>query len=539
MHNNNSDKNKASIKKTKLNYEKIKKKVRYPKVITDTESEDFENKNDNISYNEISSEKTDIEEKKENKRKFINAKSTKKMVNKSKLEVKKSITVIKEPKRKKLYEEENYDNNIYKKKLRKRKNVEKKELDIDMKENSQNNEEIITDFLPCREQEQEQIKNYIKEGLEINGNYNSLYIAGMPGTGKTACVKRVIEILENEFKDKGNMFFTTLFLCGTEYPFINKIYKTIYQFIFSNKRKIRKKRYALLINNFFCDRNKANICHLNDPSNSHIILVIDEIDFLINKNQTFLYNLFNWSSYENSKLIIITISNTLDFPNRLLPKIQSRMGKNKIMFKPYNKDQLSTIVESKGIDFNHFSPDAIKLCCMKVSAINGDLRRTIQILLRAKELYNMDNTSKSKKKKIEKNYILKACEDLFNSKLKKVMISLQICEKIILCSILFSIKDVNNNKVNVGHLYEKIDMFFGKYNDANKKEEIELYWEEYKKIIYNLIRLQLISFCDSESKNFMENYITIKFYVDEFVNACDGDKDLKPVLNYLTDIISV
>ena len=539
MHNNNSDKNKASIKKTKLNYEKIKKKVRYTKVITDTESEDFENKNDNISYNEISSEKTDIEEKKENKRKFRNAKSTKKMVNKSKLEVKKSITVIKEPKRKKLYEEENYDNNIYKKKLRKRKNVEKKELDIDMKENSQNNEEIITDFLPCREQEQEQIKNYIKEGLEINGNYNSLYIAGMPGTGKTACVKRVIEILENEFKDKGNMFFTTLFLCGTEYPFINKIYKTIYQFIFSNKRKIRKKRYALLINNFFCDRNKANICHLNDPSNSHIILVIDEIDFLINKNQTFLYNLFNWSSYENSKLIIITISNTLDFPNRLLPKIQSRMGKNKIMFKPYNKDQLSTIVESKGIDFNHFSPDAIKLCCMKVSAINGDLRRTIQILLRAKELYNMDNTSKSKKKKIEKNYILKACEDLFNSKLKKVMISLQICEKIILCSILFSIKDVNNNKVNVGHLYEKIDMFFGKYNDANKKEEIELYWEEYKKIIYNLIRLQLISFCDSESKNFMENYITIKFYVDEFVNACDGDKDLKPVLNYLTDIISV
>ena len=539
MHNNNSDKNKASIKKTKLNCEKIKKKVRYPKVITDTESEDFENKNDNISYNEISSEKTDIEEKKENKRKFRNAKSTKKMVNKSKLEVKKSITVIKEPKRKKLYEEENYDNNIYKKKLRKRKNVEKKKLDIDMNENSQNNEEIITDFLPCREQEQEQIKNYIKEGLEINGNYNSLYIAGMPGTGKTACVKRVIEILENEFKDKGNMFFTTLFLCGTEYPFINKIYKTIYQFIFSNKRKIRKKRYALLINNFFCDRNKANICHLNDPSNSHIILVIDEIDFLINKNQTFLYNLFNWSSYENSKLIIITISNTLDFPNRLLPKIQSRMGKNKIMFKPYNKDQLSTIVESKGIDFNHFSPDAIKLCCMKVSAINGDLRRTIQILLRAKELYNMDIISKSKKKKIEKNYILKACEDLFNSKLKKVMISLQICEKIILCSILFSIKDVNNNKVNVGHLYEKIDMFFGKYNDANKKEEIELYWEEYKKIIYNLIRLQLISFCDSESKNFMENYITIKFYVDEFVNACDGDKDLKPVLNYLTDIISV
>ena len=52
----------------------------------------------------------------------------------------------------------------------------------------------ISDFLPCREKEQEIIYKYIKTGLYTKGNYSSLYISGMPGTGKTESVKRVIEI---------------------------------------------------------------------------------------------------------------------------------------------------------------------------------------------------------------------------------------------------------------------------------------------------------------------------------------------------------
>ena len=48
------------------------------------------------------------------------------------------------------------------------------------------------EYLPCRKEEQDKIYNYIKKGLQTNGNYNSLYIAGMPGTGKTASVKTII-----------------------------------------------------------------------------------------------------------------------------------------------------------------------------------------------------------------------------------------------------------------------------------------------------------------------------------------------------------
>ena len=175
---------------------------------------------------------------------------------------------------------------------------------------------------------------------------------------------------------------------------------------------------------------------------------------------------------------------------------------------------------------------------MKVAAINGDLRRIIQILTRAKEIYNLDK-KKGRNKIIDKNYILTACEELFNSKLIKVIQSLQISEKIIVCAILSKIKDDNDNKIKVGELYDKKDIFINKYNESIGKNKLGILWEEYQKIIYNLVRIQLIFFCDKNSSNFMENSISIKFYTDEFINACNEDKELKPVLDYLTTLIEV
>ena len=549
MQNKKKNKNKASVNYRKLsldNKTKENKKQKNSKVISDSEEEKDNKirypKEDN-SYDSLSTDKTEeiYNKAKPNKN---DAKSMKKNIKKNNKKRRQSTTVVKTQKinNKKTFVED-YDEGLHFKKKRNRKN---KEVDIEMRDDTLKNQNkfkissLNSNYLPCREKEQEIIYNYIKKGLETNGNYNSLYLAGMPGTGKTACVNNVINLLEEELKNKEEekLSFTKLYLCGTEFPVIKNIYKTIFNFIFSSQKKIKRKNYIQKLDNFFKYRDKEKILLLNDPTNSHIILIVDEIDYLINRNQNLLYNLFNWTTYESSKLIVISISNTLDLPEHLLPKIKSRMGNNKLMFKPYNKDQLIEIIKSKDIDYDKFNPDAIKLCCMKVSAINGDLRRTIQILLRAKELFNLETTRKSLYKKIDKNYIIKACDDLFNSKLRKVLESLQICEKIILCAILSKIKDIDNNKVNLGQLYDKIDIFFNKYNEKIAKNKIELYWEEYKQIIYNLIRLKLLSFCESQKLNFMENFVTIKFYIDEFIVACDGDKNLEPVLDYLTNLIS-
>ena len=432
------------------------------------------------------------------------------------------------------------------------------ESEEDFEEEQEKDEESIKSFsearleyLPCRKEEQDLIYNYIKQGLQTNGNYHSLYIAGMPGTGKTASVKTIINILEselNEAKNKRNgkalgkdgiIPFQTKFLSGINFPNISNVFKIIYKFIFAKvKDKLNIKDYIQLLNEFFSNRKKYNSSSsLNDPTNCHIILIIDEIDILINNSQNLLYNIFNWTTYDYAKLIVISISNTLDLPNRLLPKIRSRMGDNIIMFKPYNKEELGIIIKDRGIDLSLFSQDAIRLSCVKVAAINGDLRRVFHILTRAKEINFAENYKKKNKELVSKFDILNAWNELFSSKISNVIKSLHILEKIIIATVLSLIKDQNNNKIRLGDLYERKDIFMNKYNE-NSELYLEMTWEEYKKIIYNLLRIKLLNYGDIQKSNFIENNIVIRFYVDEFTMACESDIEFKPVMDYLTQIVN-
>ena len=465
---------------------------------------------------------------------------------KNKIKFKKNLNSNKKPKKEEKKEKEYFPEEKF---------SSEEEEKFDDEESIKSFSEVRLEYLPCRKEEQDIIYNYIKKGLQTNGNYNSLYIAGMPGTGKTASVKTIINILESELNEalkskknnkelikSGIIPFKKLFISGIEFPNISNVFKTIYNFIFAKEKSYTINKYIQMLDNFFLYRNKYNSnISLNDPSNSHIILIIDEIDILINYTQNLLYNIFNWTTYEYSKLIVISISNTLDLPNRLLPKIKSRMGNNKIMFKPYNKEELRIIIQDRGIDLSLFSEDAIRLSCVKVAAINGDLRRIFQILLRAKQINDLSNYKKKDKEKnlVSKYDILDAWNELFDSKISKVIKSLQINEKIIIASILSKTKENNTNKIKVGDLYDKIDIFLKKYNESNENNfNLVINWEEFKNSIYNLMRIKLINFYEMPKINFIENFVVIKFYTDEFTIALEEDEEFKPVLNYLTQMLN-
>ena len=307
-----------------------------------------------------------------------------------------------------------YKSNLYFKGLDEEEFSETKDEKVDR----ENKNKILNDkLLPCRKEEQLKIYNYIKNGLKTNGDYNSLYIGGMPGTGKTECVKNIIEYIEIENKQNNDTPFRTLFIDCVNFPKISKLYKSLYNFIFSKKKnqKIKSLKCIQILDNFFYERkNFDDNINLNDPSNGHIIIILDEIDFFINRTQYLLYYIFNWTTYPNSKLIIVSISNLLNITNQLLPKIVSRFGQNKIMFRPYNKEQIGIIIKYKGIDLKIFDEDALKLSSMKVAAVNGDLRRIIIILQKARELFLKDNKYKlnNNNKLIDKFYIIRACNEL-------------------------------------------------------------------------------------------------------------------------------
>jgi len=406
------------------------------------------------------------------------------------------------------------------------------------KTNRENNDKQINDkFLPCRKEEQLKIYNYIKNGLKTNGNYNSLYIGGMPGTGKTECVKNVLEYIEIENKRNNGTPFRTLFIDCVNFPKISKLYKSLYNFIFSKKenQKIKSLKYIQVLDNFFYERKNfdSNI-NLNDPSNGHIIIILDEIDFFINRTQYLLYYIFNWTTYPSSKLIIISISNLLNITNQLLPKIVSRFGQNKIMFRPYNKEQIRIIIKYKGIDLKKFDDDAIKLSSMKVAAVNGDLRRIIVILHKAHELFLNDKKNKiyESNKLIDKFYIIRACNELYDQKMVNILKNFKIAEKMVISAILLKNKKDNNNSIKLEELYDILQIFVFKFNEYNF--ELDINWDDFQKIIYNLLRIKVIELDDKTFINFKDNYIHIKFYVDEFMLACQYDEEYKPIYEFLS-----
>lgn len=63
------------------------------------------------------------------------------------------------------------------------------------------------------------------------------------------------------------------------------------------------------------------------------------------------------------------IANTMDLPEKLLPRISSRMGIQRLCFGPYNHQQLQEIISSrlKGIDA--FEKQAIEFASRKVSVL--------------------------------------------------------------------------------------------------------------------------------------------------------------------------
>lgn len=153
--------------------------------------------------------------------------------------------------------------------------------------------------------------------------------------------------------------------------------------------------------------------------------MLDELDAMVTKSQDIMYNFFNWTTYENAKLIVIAVANTMDLPERQLGnKITSRIGFTRIMFTGYTHEELKNIIDLrlKGLNDSFFyvdtktgnailidaagndttvkqtlpedvrrvrlrmSADAIEIASRKVASVSGDARRALKVCKRAAEI---------------------------------------------------------------------------------------------------------------------------------------------------------
>jgi origin recognition complex subunit 1 len=229
--------------------------------------------------------------------------------------------------------------------------------------------------LPCREKERGQIMTFLKGAVDRGGLGNALYISGMPGTGKTATVMEVVRTLKANAAKGISPDFQFIEINGMKLPHPYEAYSIIWKALTGEDAPV--KRAAMLLERRFSTPSSKRSC---------CVLLVDELDYMVTRKQTVLYNLFDWPSRRYARLIVVGIANTMDLPERLLPRISSRMGLERVIFPGYTVSQIETIMKARLGELEVFEDTAVEICARKVASISGDIRRALQIARRAAEI---------------------------------------------------------------------------------------------------------------------------------------------------------
>ncbi|KAI9677090.1 MAG: Origin recognition complex, subunit 1 [Caeruleum heppii] len=231
--------------------------------------------------------------------------------------------------------------------------------------------------LPCRETEFSTVYSHLEAAIS-DGSGSCIYISGTPGTGKTATVREVVaqlnsSVLADEMDD-----FIFVEINGMKVTDPHQSYTLLWE-------ALRGERVSP---SHALDLLEREFSHPS-PRRVPCVVLMDELDQLVTKNQSVMYNFFNWPGLRHSRLIVLAVANTMDLPERTLSnKISSRLGLTRITFPGYTHDQLMKIIASRleGVPGDIVDPDAVQFASRKVAAVSGDARRALDICRRAVEL---------------------------------------------------------------------------------------------------------------------------------------------------------
>uniref|UniRef100_A0A182JH06 Origin recognition complex subunit 1 n=1 Tax=Anopheles atroparvus TaxID=41427 RepID=A0A182JH06_ANOAO len=279
----------------------------------------------------------------------------------------------------------------------------------------------IPSSLPCRGKEYEEIYNFLESKI-YDGCGGCMYVSGVPGTGKTATTTAVIRALKHLSDEEEIPKFDFIDINGMRLTEPRQAYVHIYRQL-TGKTVAWEQAYNMLNKRF---TTKA-------PRRVTTVLLVDELDILCNRRQDVVYNLLNWPTLSTAQLIVVTIANTMDLPERLLMgKIASRLGLTRLTFQPYNFRQLQEIVMARLEGTSAFNSDAVQLVARKVAAVSGDARRALDICRRSTELADYQSKKSNQPATVSMLHVQQALGEMIASAKVKTILCCSRLEQLFL-----------------------------------------------------------------------------------------------------------
>ncbi len=299
---------------------------------------------------------------------------------------------------------------------------------------------FIPEKIPHRDNEIKQIVNVLSPVLKGHATSN-IFIYGKTGTGKTICMKFVLDELKKVIQDD------------------NKI-KSIY--INCKMKKVADTEYRLLaylLRSFGenvpdtglpTDVLYRKFFKLLDNEKQNIIIVLDEIDALVKKiGDEFLYNLTRVDSeLKKGKLTIVGISNDLSFTDNIDSRVKSSLGEEELIFPPYNALELRDILlerSKEGFVEGCIDESVINKCSALAAQEHGDARRALDLLRVAGEIAERTNS-----KKITERHVDLAEEKIDLDRVTEIVKNQPRQSQ----AVLFSIIKTNNEKIMTGDVFD-------------------------------------------------------------------------------------
>ncbi|KAL3750554.1 hypothetical protein ACJRO7_011541 [Eucalyptus globulus] len=235
----------------------------------------------------------------------------------------------------------------------------------------------------CRENEQKMIVDFCKGCIE-HGKAGSLYICGCPGTGKSLSMEKVKELLLHWTQEAGLQQPEVLALNCTSLSSTSEIFSKI----------LSKYQLPKMTNNRTSALQQLQKLYSEKQQSRKMMLIIaDELDYLITKDRAVLHDLFMLTTFPFSKCILVGIANAIDLADRFLPRLQSLNCKPTIVtFRAYSPVQIVRILHErlKVLPYPVFQPHALELCARKVAAASGDMRKALCICRGAIDMLEME-----------------------------------------------------------------------------------------------------------------------------------------------------
>ena len=240
-----------------------------------------------------------------------------------------------------------------------------------------------------REDERDEIYTALHSSIEHQSAGGPIYISGLPGAGKTSIVKEVIHTLESQ-RDAGHLCsFAWVEVNGLQMPRPDVAYSILWKALQPPEEEGDEHKSHVVPRSI----SAARLCEIlqhefytASPARPMLLVLLDEMDFMLAGKNQVLYNLLEWQTPATAKLVIAGIANTMDLPERLPSKIRSRLGGHRITFPAYTRAQLEKIIHQRLLQLDIFSDEAIQLCAKSLAHQSGDVRQALSLCRKAAEV---------------------------------------------------------------------------------------------------------------------------------------------------------